>query len=152
MCCVCVCTGQIKVFHSRKEIAASLKSGNVVSKWHKIISIWLIWKSKSNTSCNWRHQSDFWSHFQSPKRFDLHIPIHDFSLRFTSMYLQFVLIFTLIPYFGIVARYATSLRRSSGLIRSWLLRAGKVRIGPPRLSLPPSDTKRKKINKLHQLW
>lgn len=30
-----------------------------------------------------------------------------------------------------------SLRRSSGRILSWLLRAGNVRTGPPRLSLPP---------------
>lgn len=33
-----------------------------------------------------------------------------------------------------------SLRRSSGRILSWLLRAGKVRTGPPRLSLPPVGT------------
>lgn len=42
-----------------------------------------------------------------------------------------------ISYLGMVARYAMSLRRSSGRILSWLLRAGKVRTGPPRLSLPP---------------
>lgn len=33
-----------------------------------------------------------------------------------------------------------SLRRSSGRILSWLLRAGNVRTGPPRLSLPPVGT------------
>ena len=32
-----------------------------------------------------------------------------------------------------------SLRRSSCRILSWLLRAGKVRMGPPRLSLPPAN-------------
>ena len=32
-----------------------------------------------------------------------------------------------------------SLRRSSCRILSWLLRAGEVRMGPPRLSLPPAN-------------
>ena len=32
-----------------------------------------------------------------------------------------------------------SLRRSSCRSLSWLLRAGKVRMGPPRLSLPPAN-------------
>lgn len=40
---------------------------------------------------------------------------------------------------GMVDRYVTSRLRSSCFIRSWLVLAGKVRIGPPRLSLPPGE-------------
>lgn len=32
-----------------------------------------------------------------------------------------------------------SLRRSSCRIRSWLVRDGNVKTGPPRLSLPPGE-------------
>lgn len=44
-----------------------------------------------------------------------------------------------------------SRRRSSGRILSWLLRAGKVRTGPPRLSLPPlgiNQTINKSLNNM----
>lgn len=42
-------------------------------------------------------------------------------------------------YLGMVDRYVTSRLRSSCFIRSWLVLAGKVRIGPPRLSRPPVE-------------
>lgn len=40
-----------------------------------------------------------------------------------------------------------SLRRSSCRIRSWLVRDGNVKTGPPRLSLPPGENNNARVIK-----